>query len=113
MKQYGENLVIRETRVIFHSSNNRKNSKAKLLRIPRLYKKQNQLSKGKAKMTEQTARALTGYGAQCQYQLFSTLLGKLPLSLQKVFQIKEVSQMATVKSESCSPLEKIKSVSSV
>lgn len=71
-KQYGENLVIRETRVIFHSRNNQKNSKAKLLGIPCLYKKQNQLSKGKAKMTEQTARALTGYGAQCQYQLFST-----------------------------------------
>lgn len=112
-KEYGENLVIRETRVIFHSSNNQKNSKAKLLQIPCLYKKQNQLSKGKAKMTEKTARALTGYGAQCQYQLFSTLLRKLPLSLQKVFQIKEVSQMATVKSESCSPLEEIKSVSSV
>lgn len=63
-------------------------------------------------MTEQTARALTGYGARCRYQHFSTL-GKLPLSLQKVFQIEEVSHMATIKSESCSPLQEIKSVSSV
>ena len=78
-----------------------------------MYKKQNPVSKGKAIMTEQTARALSGYGAQCQYQHFYTLLGKLPLSLHKVFQIKEVSQTATIKTESCGPLEDTNSVSSV
>lgn len=56
-------------------------------------------------MTEQTARTLTGYGAQGQDQHFCMLLGKLPLSLHKVCQIKEVSQMVTVKSESYGPLE--------
>lgn len=56
-------------------------------------------------MTEQTARALTGYGAQCQHQHFYTLLRKLPLSLHENFQIEEVSQIVTIKSESCGPLE--------
>lgn len=64
-------------------------------------------------MTEQSARTLTGYGAQGQYQHFCMLLGKLPLSLHKVFQIKEVSQMVTVKSESYGPLEEINSAFSL
>lgn len=64
-------------------------------------------------MTEQTARTLTGYGAQGQYQHFCLLLGKLPLSLYKVFQIKEVSQMVTGKSESYGPLEEINCVFSL
>lgn len=76
-----------------------------------LYKKQNPVSKGKAKVAEQTARALTGCGAWCQYQHFYTLLRKLPLSLREVFQIKEVSQIVTAKSESCGPLEDTNSVS--
>lgn len=105
MKTQGKKLLMGQTSVIFHPSKNGKNSKAELFETPYLHWKWNALPTSKAKTIKlRWARSLPVCMAQHQRHCFYMPLRKLPLSWHAAFQIKEVSQIVTVNSESPYPL---------